>query len=228
MLTLRLNNYFYGVEQELIEFDIYGLSLQEPIALITNWMMSFFCLYAYFKVKNTTSLEVIWWKRFFIVFSISTFLAGLGHVFFKYFNVPGKFPNWITSVLAGYFVGKAIIYHITNKFKSKFLELFLISKGIILLVLSVISQKFIFIAIDAIITYVVFCGLIAYQLYKKGVYEMKFMYYGVLTCIPAIFIFLFKININKWLNKDDLSHLLMLTCIIFFYVGAKKRMMAIS
>ena len=35
--------------------------------------------------------------------------------------------------------------------------------------------------------------------------------------LPSAFVFLFKLNLHKWLNKDDLSHLLILTGIIFFY-----------
>ena len=49
------------------------------------------------------------------------------------------------------------------------------------------------------------------------------MYMGVLVCIPSVFIFLLKLNPHKWLNKDDLSHLLMLLCLIFFYLGAIAR-----
>lgn len=212
------------MKQELIEFDLAGLTLQEPMALITNWMMSVFCLYAYFKLRNTTEIDAVWWKRFFLVFTISTFFGGIGHLFFKYFGIPGKFPNWITGIMSGYFAGKGMLVHFAEDRNRRWLDLFLPVKAIVLLGLALSLQKFIFIAVDAIITYIIYCGGIGWILYKRGFTEMKFMTYGVLICLPSVFIFLLKLNVHRWLNKDDLSHLLMLSCLICFYIGASARM----
>ena len=211
-----------------IAFDLFGLHLLEPMALITNWIMSAFSLFAYLKLKNTAIHDVVYWKKFFFLFAISTFFGGIGHLFFNYFDILGKFPNWITGVLSGYFAGKAIIVNLKNNALEKKCELFLIIKGAILLLASIATLNFVFVAVDAIITYVIFCGFMANSLYKKGIVELKYMTYGVLVCLPSIFIFFFKINPHRWLNKDDLSHLLMLACIIFFYIGAKKRLTKIN
>ena len=213
---------------EKIAFDFLGLHLLEPMALITNWMMSTFSFYAYFHLRNSSKLDVVYWKNFFLCFAISTFFGGIGHLFFNYFGIPGKFPNWILGVLSGYYAGNAIIFHIENEVKKNRYKLFIIFKGLFFICLAIFTFKFVFIAIDAIITYVVFCGFLAYSLYKKGIIELKYMIYGVSTCIPSIFIFFFKINPHRWLNKDDLSHFLMLACIIYFYIGAKKRLEKIS
>jgi hypothetical protein len=77
--------------------------------------------------------------------------------------------------------------------------------------------KFVFVAIDAIFTYIIYTGFYAHKLIKRGADELKWMTYGVIIMLPAAFVFLFKINIHLWLNKDDLSHLIILTGIIFFY-----------
>jgi len=209
--------------QELIEFKFAGLILQEPMALITNWMMSFFCLYAFLQLPKTVSKEVKLWKNFFLWFAVSTFFGGLGHLFYQQFGVLGKYPNWITGVLAGFFPGYAMLIYYKASSLKKFLKLFLFVKGIVLLFLGVTLQKFIFIAIDGILTYVIYCGIIGYALSLKVSSTYRFMYYGVLVCVPSVFIFLFKINIHRWLNKDDLSHLLMLGCLFFFYLGVKYR-----
>lgn len=206
-----------------IAFDLFGLHLLEPMALITNWMMSAFSVYAYFRLKKTKSLDVNYWANFFLWFAISTFFGGTGHLFFNYFDIPGKFPNWISAIVSGYFAGKAILVNVKNRKIRINGDLFLIVKGIFLLAASIVTYKFVFVAVDAILTYVIFCGFIAYSLYKKGIDSMKYMVYGVVVCLPSVFIFFFKINPHRWLNKDDLSHLLMLSCIIFFYIGAQKR-----
>ena len=205
-----------------IPFDLFGLHLQEPMALITNWLMSVFSLYAYFKLKNTEKETTKKWSYFFISFSISTFFGGLGHLFFQYFGIPGKFPNWIFGIIAGYFAGKAMLIKLNEGSLKNRLNSFLILKGFTLLILSVFSFKFIFVAIDAILTYIIYCGILGYRFYKDGFLEMRYMVYGVLICLPSVFIFFFKINPHRWLNKDDLSHLFMLACIYFFYLGAIK------
>ncbi|MBI3240546.1 MAG: hypothetical protein HYZ43_17160 [Flavobacteriia bacterium] len=97
-----------------------------------------------------------------------------------------------------------------------------IAKSAILLVLALITQKFVFVAIDAIITYIAYTGVFAQLLAKRGLGEMKFMVIGVAVLIPSAFIFLLKLNPHRWMNKDDVSHILMLFCIYCFYLGMKS------
>ncbi len=208
--------------QELIEFELFGLVLQEPMALLTNWLLSFFTFYAFTTLKKSVIINLVYWKWFFLFFSISTFFGGLSHLFFQYFGIEGKFINWITGVFSGYFLGKAMLFHFENTSLRKKSNVFLIFKSIVLLVVALVTKKFIFIAIDAIITYVYFVGILGYILYKKGVEEMRFMVIGVLIGLPSAFIFILKINPHKWLNKDDLSHILMVVCLFFIFKGLKQ------
>ena len=212
------------MNQEVIEFQLYGLTLQEPMSIVTNWSMSIFCLYALYMIRKGEDLDMMWWKRFFLSFSIAAFLGGLGHLFFHYLGIPGKFPNWIFTILSGFCAGFAVLTHYPDEIQKKKLGTFILVKGFILLLLAIFFREFIFIAIDSILTYIIFCGIIARKIHKLGRTEMRFMYYGVLLCLPSIFIFFFKINLHRFLNKDDLSHLLMLVCLMFFYRSVKERL----
>jgi hypothetical protein len=40
--------------------------------------------------------------------------------------------------------------------------------------------------------------------------------------LPASAIFLMKINLHQWFDKNDLSHVLMSAGIIYFYIGIAK------
>jgi len=207
--------------QEIIEFKINGLVLQEPMALITNWMMSFFSIFAFINLKKSENTERNYWKQFFFWFAITSFFGGLGHLFFQQLGIPGKFPNWSSSIIAALYAGLAMLTAYDNRKWFKELKYFLFIKGAILLVLAITTQKFIFIAVDAILTYVIYCGVIGRILARSKNRVYNQMFYGVLVCLPSVFIFLFKLNFHRWLNKDDLSHLLMLACLYFFYRGAK-------
>lgn len=206
---------------EIIHFSSFGLHLQEPIAAVTNWMISFFCFYAFWQLGKVDEPETNWWRKFFLCFSVSTFLAGLGHLFFQYTGIPGKFPNWILGVMSGYFAGNAMLVKMQNEATKKRIQQVLIFKMIFFIAMAIWKQNFVFVAIDAILTYVFFCGVLGYIYFKRGFQSMKFMVLGVLVCLPSAFIFLLKLNPHRWLNKDDLSHLFMLGCTICFYWGAK-------
>lgn len=200
-----------------IFFEWMGLHLQEPMALITNWMIAAFCFYAWFHLRKWTDKGNYWWSMFFLTFGISTVFGGLGHLFFQYTDVYGKFPCWTFGTVANICAAIGILELKPFSDPKGYAKWLAITKSIILLVLAIVTQKFIFIAVDAILTYIAYTGVYAFLLKNRGLNEMKMMVIGVFVLLPSAFIFIGKINVHRWLNKDDLSHLLMLGCIIFFY-----------
>lgn len=207
---------------EIIQFSIWGLKLQEPMALITNWLIAAFCFFALFRLKWSDSYPVKYFRLFYLVLGISMILGGLGHLLFQYLGVYGKIPSWILGTLAGYYIGKGVLFYWRGHQSYAFLNAFLILKSIVLLALSLIFLKFIFVAIDVIITYILYSGYIALRLWMNDKIEMKFFVYGIIILFPSMFVFLMNINLHRFLNRDDLSHVLMLGCIILFYVGVKR------
>lgn len=210
----------------IIKFSLFGLELQEPMSIVTNGMISFFCFYAYLQLKDWNDSANYYWRRFFFFFGISTFFGMLGHGLFHYFGIHGKIPSWLFSSIANTFAGIGM-FHFGNFSKKSKLGVFLVVfKSLLLFLLALFTLKFVFVAIDAIFTYIIYTGFYAHKLIKRGANELKWMTYGVIIMLPAAFVFLFKINIHLWLNKDDLSHLIILTGIIFFIVpcnvGAEK------
>lgn len=209
-------------QTEIIYFSAFGLNLQEPMALVFNWLMAIICFIAFFSLKNEKSEEIKYWKLFFLFFGLSTFIGGFGHVFFQYFDVYGKFPHWIGGVISAYFAGKAMLCHLENIKLKKVLGITLIFKAIAFLGLALLLQNFLFVAIDAIVTYLFYCGFIGFKLMKKGISSMRYIVLGVAVCIPAGFVYILKINPSPWFNTDDLSHVFMLACVFFFYLGVKS------
>jgi cytochrome c biogenesis protein CcdA len=206
---------------EIIEFNWLGLRLQEPMALITNWLLAIFSFYAYFQLKKGVSQFQDLWRSFYLVLGISMIFGGLGHIFYQYTSIPGKFPSWTLGVLAGVYVSFAMITLIEKKETRIRIRQLVLVKSFILLSLAILTRKFLFVAIDTGFTYLVFCGYLAFQLHKKNWEGVKLIAIGVLVLLPSAFIFGLKINLHTWLNKDDLSHMFMLGCIICFYLGVR-------
>ena len=207
---------------EIIEFSIGGLRLQEPIALTTNWLTALFCFFIVIRVNWSDASPMKSFRLFYLVLGISMIFGGIGHLFFQYFGFYGKIPSWGLGILAGYYMGKGVLYYWREHQSYRFFNFFLIIKSIALFILSVVFLKFIFVAIDMIITYILYSGYMAYRLWKKENDEMKYFVYGVMILFPSSFIFLMDINLHLYFNRDDFSHVLMFACIVFFYKAVKN------
>lgn len=159
---------------------------------------------------------------FYLTFAFSTFFGGLGHLFFQYTGIYGKFPSWTFGTLANCFAALGMLNFNAFSVPTSYAKWIVWSKAVIMLSLAIITQKFVFVAIDAIVTYIGYTGVYAYyMLSKRDAKFLKQIIIAVLILLPSAFIFLLKINVNRWLNKDDLSHILMLACVYFFYLGIK-------
>ena len=207
--------------EDKIRYELFGLQLQEPMAFITNGLIAIFCLWAYRSLRNDISVNK-YWKSFYLFLGVSSFLGALGHTFFMYFDIYGKMPSWILACAANVCSGWGMLkYDQEINAKNPFVH-FVWIKSLILLTTSILIQKFVFVAVDAIVSYLLFTGYYALRLRKHGYESMKYMAIEVIGMLPSAFVFLFKWSPFLWLNKDDISHLLILVGIYFFYVALKK------
>lgn len=207
---------------EIIKFSFAGLTLQEPMALITNWLIALFCFYVVFRIRWSESYSSQTFRKFYLVLGTSMIFGGLGHVLFDYFGFWGKYPSWILGTLSGFYLGKGVLHYWKDHKSYHFFNYLLIIKSIILLVLTLVTFKFIYLTIDITLTYLLYSGYMALSLWKKDKNEMKYFVYGVIILFPSLFIYLFKVDLHRFLNREDLSHVFMLACIVFFYFGVKK------
>jgi hypothetical protein len=77
------------------------------------------------------------------------------------------------------------------------------------------------IALNTIFGVIISAGILSYQFSKKE-QAFKTIFLGVIIMLPSAFVFLLKINIHPWFDKNDLSHTLLTIGIVFFYFGVEK------
>src|SRR5690554_7028356 len=94
---------------EKLPFNLFGLCLQEPMALVTNMMIAITCFVIYFRFNPVENSFQKHWKMFYLLFGLSTFFSGFGHMFFNYTGVYGKFPTWTLGLFSAFHAGKAMI-----------------------------------------------------------------------------------------------------------------------
>lgn len=221
---------------EKIHFSLFGFELMEPMALITDVIMGSLSVYFAFRLrKNLTDHPFyLYWSYFFLIFGAGAFYGGFAHAFYGYWGVIGKFPSWISGPVSVYCLEQAMIsVHPDNKILSRlkvisFWKFFaVILAWILILSLGPIQEKpsigFLPIAINTILGVSLSAGILG-SIYKKKGLSVNFKYFvlGVLVMIPSAFVFLMKINLHQWFDKNDLSHVLLTAGITYFFIGCRK------
>lgn len=200
-----------------IAFSLFGLDLLEPMAFITNMLMVIVCLVAYFRTKDKRTAYAHWWRGFFLSFSLASFFGGLSHVFWNYWWFYGKIPGWFFGVIATTCSAFAMLeVTVIVPPRKRLFRLIILVRGLLVLVGAYVFWKFLFVAIDTMVIYISLVGVYAAMLYKKGYDHMKYNLIAIAFLIPTAFIFLLKIDLHEWLNREDLSHILMGVAIFYF------------
>lgn len=225
-----------GVDFEKIEFQLFGFELLEPMALITDVIMGSISIFFAIKVFKLRTEHPFYqyWAWFFIIFGIGSFWGGLAHAFYNYWGFIGKIPSWLSGPLSVYCLEQAMISANKKDKVLRRLKMFSFWKLIVvltgwILIMSLVDLKpkpeigFLPIAINTIVG-VTFAGGVMGMIYFKKGYGALYKYFvlGVLIMIPSAFIFLMKINLHQWFDKNDLSHVLLTLGITYFYIGIKR------
>ena len=170
---------------------------------------------------------------FFFLFGISSLAGGFGHALYSYFGHLGKLFTWVTGIVSIYMIERGMIEAYANSPINTRLKLFSMIKLVLLylvffgiLFFGPIDQKpnlpFLPIAINTIIGVSWFAGVYAFKLSKSLHKDFKFIFTGVLIMLPSAFFFLGKINLHPWMDKNDVSHVLLTAGIVYFMIGVEK------
>lgn len=209
-------------EFEKIYFTFLGMDLQEPLSLMLNWIIASICFTTFYQLKKNPNSKNLYFQLFFLSLGISTFFGGLGHLFFKYWGLYGKFPSWSFALIANLFSAFSIVHLLRKETMKAAYKKLAIAKFLLFMILTFIFQKFLFVSIDAIITYLLYCLYLANIARKEGEKSMIYFVRGICILLPSAFIFLMNINISIWFNRDDFSHVLMIISILLFSKGARE------
>jgi hypothetical protein len=224
-----------GKNFDKIEFELFGLHLLEPMAMIGDGLMgllSLFFAYQLFRLKSQVRFYYFW-ILFFTVLGVGAILGGIGHAFFNQLGVAGKIPSWAVGPLTTYCIERAFIsVHWVKKIKSRLLfwaniKMTLVYIACNVLFITTTGEKqttlpFIPIAINTMIGIIGVAGILSIKYHKRVSRSYRYFWIGVLILLPTAFIFLLKINLHPWFDKNDFSHLLFIIGITFFYLGVKS------
>lgn len=220
-------------DADIIEFVLFGLDLLEPNVLITDALLGLLSVFFARKIALLPSTHMFFrnWQLFLLLFGVGTILGGIGHAFYNYLDLGGKIPAWLFAIVSVYFIESSMLsIHPDQKFAGK---LSLLSSGKLVLMLLLLGAILVFAApgnkisfsillviLNSLMGVTLSAGYLGLHYYRIGL-SSHFIYFfiGVLIMIPSSAVFLFEINLLRWFDKNDLSHLILAIGISFFYVG---------
>ncbi len=224
-----------GSDFPKIEFELFGLNLLEPMAIITDTIMGGLSVYFGIKILGLSKKIVFnkYWSLFFIIFGVGSMIGGIGHTFYNQLGLFGKFPSWFSGPIAVYFAEMAMISlypkmkirsRLKNWFNIKLIVVYAIFFYLLFFVKNPTNPNlpFLPVAINTILGMISTVGVLGYMYTKKYSPHFKFFWLGVIIMFPSALIFLLKINVHQWFDKNDFSHVLLTIGIIYWYLGVTK------
>lgn len=219
-----------GQDFEKMRFSAFGLDLLEPNAIIGDLLIFFLSLFFAFKIYPliTTKKFYKYWFYFFLVFGLGFLCGGLGHTFFNYWGIPGKYAGWYLSVFSVFFAEQAMLDAWQNlKLKTLFQKISVVKLFVVLIAMFLFynfinfnddEQRGLLIpAANSFIGLFSTLGVLSWQFQTKVHDAFKFFWIGVLITIPSVIFQMLKINIHPWLDRNDVAHILLIISIFFYF-----------
>ena len=221
-----------GEDFPKIEFEMLGLELVEPNAFIGDTILFLTAIYFAFKIAKYPHQSTFTknWRLFFLIFGVSFLFGGIGHTFYNYLGIAGKYPSWHLGIVAIYFLEKAMIsLHPEEAFRKRFYTLILVQM-LTALIAEIAVCMFVDLEPDVSLGLKVpslnsfiglFFGLGVLGLKYVKLYGQGFYYFFVslFVLVPAAVSQTVKLNFAQWFDRNDLSHLSLLFGLIFYYKG---------
>lgn len=203
--------------------NIFGLDLLEPMTFVTDLLVAVFCFIYYYKIRNIDIKEFDnkYFKLFFIIFGLSTLIAGFAHIFYNYLGITPHIISWILSGLSIYYIEMCSITFVKSEKIKKYLN-HLIYIQLFLFTFSIIYFKqFQFVKYNSFIGLILFVLILELiSLIKSSNKGSWFIIIGIFFTFLSAIVHSIKFSIHKWFNYNDLSHIFLLLCIYFLYAGA--------
>jgi len=214
---------------ELTTITLFGLLIHEPVTTFTDLIVSAVCFYSFRRlslIENPNKI-IVNFKIYFLIMSIATALGGiLGHAFIYAIPFAWKLPGWVSSMIAIMFIERAAIEHIGILLKPSMisiLKVLNVVEFLIFLSLTLYFLDFFFVEFHSgygIMFVVLSLQLIIYLKTKNT--ASKTILIAVAFAAAAAMFFITKVQLFKWFNYNDVSHVLMSISAFIFLQGALR------
>jgi hypothetical protein len=204
---------------EKIAFEWAGLQLLEPMAILLNFAMALLSGYFAWRLHGGTTYQRAW-GYFFLTFALGAVAGAVGHGMYGYWGIPGKMPGWFIALLAIYFLEQAQLLAVESKPWALWLNRISSAKLIVLALAVAWQPSFGWVIVQTATG--LLPGLLLFGWAYQGQRSAnKRFWQAFVLMIPALLLVAFKVDPHLWMNRDDVSHLLMLGTLALCYQGVR-------
>lgn len=202
-----------------------GIKFTEPVTMLTDIILAVVCFY--FALVLTKSSRETESKKYFIYYfytmSAGTFLGGLfGHGLQAYIGMIGKYPSWVLTILAMYFLQIAsfnLIPKLSDGYK-KYYKLFAIILMIIFLIIAFYKNHFSYVVFHNIVAALFIIPTFAYLYIKYRFVGSGWILFSFIISTTIPYFQLNRIGVNRWFTYHDVCHAIMLIGLSLIFYGA--------
>jgi predicted membrane channel-forming protein YqfA (hemolysin III family) len=210
----------------LPQVHLWGLTLLEPVTVVTNLMIAATCLYAFFTLCRMPGRHRAQHLAayFFLFMALANMVGGvLGHGLLYLTGMWGRLPGWFLSMAAVALFERAAIWHASPLLSPRIASLFSWLNYIeiaLLATLAFITLNFFWVEVHAFYGLFVVVFSLEYFVYlKTGDPATRNIFMGTALAGVASIVHMFKLGIHAWFNHNDISHLIMAVGVWYYYRG---------
>lgn len=207
----------------------FGIRIDEPIATVTDLLVSAVCFYAFFRLtqKKLPGRSQWYLRYYFLLIGIAMFLGGvIGHGFLYALSFPWKLPGWTISMVSVALIERSAISHARRLIKPAIVQIFLVVNVVELLIAMTVTMTTLdFFWVEFHSAYgllIVVCFFHAYTYHRVRDKGSLWMLVAVGITAVASLVFMNEFSLHRWFNYMDLSHILLAIASYVFYRAALK------
>ncbi len=200
--------------------DLFGITLMEPVTVVTNLLISVMCFYAFYKMHKDPEKgrTYTYLKYYFLMMGLATTWGGfIGHGFLYLVGDRWKLVGWIISMLAVGLIERSSIKYANRLVSKRLGDFFLIANIVELVVLIgfvVYSVHFRYVEFHSAYGFIIVVfGFHLFVYYKTKDLGSLQMIYATVALLIAVYIFNKPVILHTFFNHRDFAH-------IFMFLGA--------
>jgi len=205
-----------------------GITLHEPVTVLTDLLVTAVCWYAFWKLKgqNPGRLNNLF-RAYFFTMGLATAYGGIiGHGFIIQLGFVWKVPGWVISMFSVALLERAAIFHAQPLLKPKVGKFFAILNLVelfSLILVALLTLNFFFVEAHAAYGLLVVVFSFEWYIYRKTKQAgSKIMLIAVSIAALAALVHLTELAPHRWFNHLDLSHVIMAIGAWYFFLAAQK------
>ena len=214
---------------DIVQIEVLGLRIDEPIVTLTDLLVSFLCFLYFYKmtVSPRKAKVFTYFKYYFLVMGLATTFGGIiGHAFYYEFSKAWKLVGWVISMFAIMLIERAAIEHtriVLNKKYVKILGIVNIIEFIIFLGLVLFTLDFFYVQLHSGygLMFIVFTIEVLLFLKTKNI-ATQYIMAGIGFAALSALVFATEFSVHRWFNYLSLSHVMMAVATVYIYGGVKR------